>query len=590
MQRSLGFLLLTLAGCATSPIPERLHQEEEDGPPIYLSEEQQLTRVSIALRGIRPSLEDYAALQEDAGALESLVDQYLDSDLFGETIRDMHAETLLMRSETVFLPALGPIADEYLGDVHRSLAEAPLMLIEDIVMSDSPYTEIITADYAMVDSRTARIWDGLTHSSGGPEWQASSIPPERPRAGILSSSELWMRHESNGANYHRQRANLISESLLCESFVERDIPLSGSIDLSDPEVVAEAVVREQSCVGCHQSLDPLAATLWGFQPKIAPGPVQAAYDEGRCDSGTPEGGLFPRCMPFKTYNPDLELAWDFIGLRPPGYFGLPAENLTEIGQAIAADPRFSLCAARRFFGYLTQTDQTEVPHDLVSDLQREFIDSGYSAKALARAVVLSDSFLAAEQGTDLHPIAGIQIIRPEAQARMIEDLTGFVWETDPDRPNCELLGRCWGDVDLSRSDAYGFRSMAGGIDGFSVTRPVHTAMPVRSLFSSILAKESAAFVVEADLAEQNHEDRLLLQLIDKETLDEEQVRDQLRVLHLRVLGEERPIDSTEVDESYALWEGLLELTATPSSPDGDTQRTWSLVIGAMLDDVAALYY
>ena len=592
MQKILGFLaVVLLIGCGADNTddPSTAPTPAPAGPPVYLEPSEQLLRVSMALRGLRPSPDDWDELAADPTAIESIVDRYLDSDAFGVTIRDMHAETLLMRSETVVLPTLGTLEGEYRGEVHRSVAEAPLMLIEDVVMGDAPYTEIVTADYMMADSRTSKAWAGISYDEDGPEWQASHWPAGRPEAGILSSSELWVRHISNGSNYHRQRANVIADTLLCATFLDRDIPLDGSIDLSDPEVVAQAVLKEEVCVGCHQALDPLASNLWGFRPRIPFFAIGQIYANGGCDNDE-EFTLFNNCFPLETYNPQLEVAWDFVGTRPPSYYGLPAGNLGDVGQAIAADPRFSLCAARRFSSYLTQTEMSAVPYSTVAGLQERFINSGYDAKDLAKAIVLSDTFLAAEEGELGRDISGLQIVRPEQYARFIEDLTGFVWAINADRPNCTLFGNCWGDVDLGLSDAFGFRSMAGGIDGFFVTRPTHTATPVRSLYTATIAKEAAAFVVDADFAEPDPTLRHLLRQVEEGDFAEATVRAQLKTLHLRILGEQVEAESEEVTESYALWESLRQGTVTGVPPDGDIAHTWSLVISAMLRDVKTIYY
>jgi hypothetical protein len=591
MHKILGLVTLTLLiACSTDPPVEPDPPPTPAGPPVYLEPEEQLLRASMALRGLRPSADDWDELAADTGALERIVDRYLDSDAFGLTIRDMHAETLLMRSETVILPTLGPLEGQYRGDVHRSVAEAPLMLIEDIVLSDAPYTEIVTADYMMADSRTSKAWANVEYDENGPEWQVSHWPETRPKAGILSTSELWVRHISNGSNYHRQRANLIADTLLCATFLDRDIPLDGSIDLSDPEVVADAVLREKVCVGCHQALDPLASNLWGFRPKIPLFAIGQIYSNGACDDGDEEFNFYNNCLPLETYSPEVELAWQVVGTRPPGYYGLPAGNLEDVGQAIAADPRFSLCAARRFSSYLTQTAMDAVPYATVAALQERFIGSNYDAKDLAKAIVLSDTFLAAEQGQLGSAISGLQIVRPEQFARFVEDLTGFVWEINADRANCAALGNCWGDVDLGLSDAFGFRSMAGGIDGYFITKPSHTATPVRSLYTATIAKEAAAFVVEADFSQSETALRRLLHSVEDDQFDEEGVRGQIQELHLRILGEQVEADSAELTESYTLWESLRLGTTAGVPPDGDIPRTWSLLISAMLRDVKTIYY
>ena len=62
----------------------------------------------------------------------------------------------------------------------------------------------------------------------------------RPHAGILVSAALFDRYRSNGQNYHRARAQVIADSLLCFSFLDRDIPVDGSVDLSDDDALSQA--------------------------------------------------------------------------------------------------------------------------------------------------------------------------------------------------------------------------------------------------------------------------------------------------------------------------------------------------------------
>ena len=131
--------------------------------------------------------------------------------------------------------------------------------------------------------------------------------------------------------------------------------------------------------------------------------------------------------------------------------------------------------------------------------------------------------------------------------------------------------------------------MAGGIDGYFVTKPTHTATPVRTLFLASVSKEAAAFVVDEDFAEPSPDQRRLFKLIEAEERDEQAVRDQLQLLHLLLLGEELTTDSTEIDDSFALWESLLAITAD-FVPGGDGPRAWSLVVAALLRDVNSIYY
>jgi hypothetical protein len=593
-----------LTGCNNAPAEDPNLLPEEPPQVEFLSPTDHLNRASIALRARRASPEEMRAVQQDPGQLEVIIDAYLETDDFGLMIRDMHAESLLMRSERIGLPSVGPLFGTEMGEIYRSLAEAPLRLIEDIVMSNKPYTDIVLADYTMGNAISALVW-GLDYDAGGPEWQHLSWPldpsptimsppgpPEtRPAAGILSSSELWLRHYSNGSNYHRGRGNLIADALLCSDFLGRDVPISGTIDLSDDDAVAAAVNTQKECVGCHQSLDPLSGYLWPFRQRIGNFVVSTIYTEENsiCDEDPNSFEALINCYPLLDYTKSSSNGWQLRGLRPPGYYGLGADDLGDLGGLIANDPRFSLCAARRFYGYLGQVDVDSVPLDVAAPLQQIFADSGYDAKALARAVVLSDAFRASHltDAEETEHIAGLQVVRPRHYGRMLEELTDFEWRINPDSATCGLgeIYRCWGEDDLSAGSAFGFTAMAGGIDSQLVTIPTHTMTPVRALFYSALASEAAGYVVPRDAAVSSPEQReLFTTLSSLQASDESSIRSQLEELHLRVLGEFVLTNSIEVNESYALFSVAL------TNSGGDTQEAWKVVLSALLQSDRAIFY
>ncbi len=541
-----------------------------------LTPAEKLLRISMALRGIRPSVEDLTAVTADPSTLPDFVDTYLNDPLFGATVRSLHAEAFLTRSTETMFPSVGPIAGISLEEIRTSMQESPLKLVEQVVMQERPYTEIVTANYTMADANSAEIW-GLAYDEQGEEWQESYYFDSRPHVGVLSDSNLFTRWLSDGSNHQRGRANMISRALLCEDFLTRDIPLSGTVDLSDDEAVAEAVNTLPECVGCHQALDPLGAHLWGFRRKINFFTVFAAY-QADC-----AGNLGAFCYPIDGYTASSEGLWDAYGLRRPAYFGLASDDLESLGQNIADDPRFAQCAARRFAGYFTQTDPEDVPFDVAAELQLEFVANGFDAKALAKSVVLSDEFLAATDGESAVP--GLQVIRPEQTTVMIEDLTGFKWITEQDQSTCGT-GEfpCWGDFDLAQEDRYGFRAMAGGIDSFRVTRPVHTMMPIRALFQSAIAQEAAGFVVQNDFQISDPADRKLLKvMLTSSDLDDARVNQQITALHQRIYGEVSPVEA-EVDETRALFDAAL------AANSGNVATAWKVTLSAMLQDVKVLYY
>lgn len=557
--------------------------------PVPLPAVDQLARISMALRGLKPTPEELLAVVDDPNAIDAFVEEWLDSEDFGKTMRDMHAEQFQLRTDTIeALPSHGPLTGMKSWDIYSSTTEAPLKLVEHVVMSDLPYTEIVTLDYMFKDRIVADIY-GLPFDDDGETWQTGQWVDGRPHAGILTSSEMWRRYRSAGANYHRKRANFVADVLLCEAFASRDIVLPGGLDLSDEEVVLDAVNHNPACVGCHQSMDPLAAFFWGFRDQIKARGVRNAYD-ANCtlgiydDDPLPEGGIQEdTCYPLRMYQPDKESMWSDIGLRPPGYFGEPGERLDDLGQLIATDRRFATCTTRRFWSWFAQEDVAVTDPALTNELTEILEASAFDAKALTKAIVTHPRFLTSHLDGDgeapFEPV-GTLLVRPEQFQTTLLQLTGFQWWAEPFEPACEP--ECWRVVDLNNSDRFGFRAMAGGIDGMQVTRPSYQAIPTTPLVYHRTASEAAGYVVEQDFALPMTQRRLLA-LVEPSDTDEAIIRDQLAELHLVISSELVATDGPEVDLSWALWSGALAL-------HGDTQRAWALTLTALLQDARVVFY
>lgn len=556
--RRLACLLLALAACGA---------EDAKPPPAveapqvaFLSPTEHLVRASMALTGMRPSLADLHAVQADPAALPAAIDRLLDTPAFGETIRDLHNDALLLRFDLQLLPNVGTLADRGYtrADVNRSVMEEPLRLIEQVVMADRPYTEIVTAGTTMTDRIVADVW-GLPYDEAKGGWQEVAWNDGRPAAGVLSSSALWLRHRSAGFNLHRERANLVSRAFLCWDFLAREVPIDGSVDLADPKAVAHAVAVNPACASCHVTLDPLASYFSTFRPFL----LEQAVTR----------------YPIGMYFPDAADEWIDTTGRPPGFFGDMGGDVATLGRKIAADPRFTLCAARRFYGYMAGVDPFTVPLAIAAPLQEALVGSGYSAKALARAVVLSDAFRASHADDDATAagLPGYKKARPEQLARLFEDLTGFRWEaTLP----FESEGTTFGTVDLARSDLFGFRSLAGGIDSYFVTTPARTTSTSASLFLRRFAARAAGHVVEADFAAPDAASRRLLTRVEP---DEASVRAQLVHLHLRLYGEVLDPASEAITADWSLFHAVHERT-------GDVRHAWKTLLTALLGDVKIAYY
>jgi hypothetical protein len=561
--------LRLLLGCL--PLLGVLACEEVDSSPpaedepevVLLDPTKHLVRASVALRGTTPSIAELERVQQDPKQLEVIVDSYLESPEFGRTMRDMHSQTLQLRPDWLFYPAgftpSGVLAEEDTVSINTSVMEAPLHLIEKVIMEDRPYTDIVTAPFAMANSISAKVW-GLPYDPNGPDWQETAYEDGRGNAGILTDSWLYVRYQSTPSNANRARANAVSRSLLCYDFLSRDVNLDTDVDTADPNAVQAAVVENAACASCHQALDPLASFFKDFFPIIVPTE----------ESFPVENMFFPGVF-------EEILA---IDMRPPSYFGRQGESLEDLGQLIAEDSRFSACAAKRFYAYFNQKGLDQVPFERAAELQAAFIDSNYDAKTLAKQIVLAPDFASfyspdAEVAEQLN---GLRRSRPDELASFIEAKTGFVWKTELGPYTDGLIKT----VELPRDSLLGYRVIGGGTDGQFVLFDTYTDTAASSLFTRAFAEEAATHVVLTDFALPAKE-RKLLRLVEPSTKDEATLRKQFVLL----IGELHSELVTPDSEAASM---LLELFQASMDSQGDPLRAHATVLTAMLQDIAVTYH
>ena len=548
-------MIMAAAACSATPPPPQTTLS-------YLTPTEHLARASLALRGIRPSLAELHEVVGDPDELPAIIDRYLTSPEFGATIRELHDDVLLLHPELVNFtpPPAPPLTAITFSDMNRSIYDEPLRLIEDIVMTNQPYTRIVTANYTMADPTVATVW-GLPHS-GGDGWERTAWRDGRDHAGILASTALYLRYRSVAFNYNRGRANAIARSLLCHDFSESDVHIDTSVDLSNPAVVADAVVANPACAACHQAMDPLASYF-------------APFLQG------PMNNVAVPSYPVDFYRPADAGAWSSTTGRPPGYFGAQPSGLAGLGEAIAGDPRFARCAAIHFASYLTERPEGELAPAWIAELQAEFVRRGASARELARAIVLSDEFRAAADGdpAGAERVIGYQKLRPRQLSHMLAALTGFVWRADTGE---KIGGWPLGAIDYLDDDYLGYRVLAGGADHWYVTAPSHTMNATTSLVIRSAAQRAAAFVVAHDAAAPPGE-RLLLTAGELTDTAPAGVRGQLAELHGRIYSELIAPDDPALDDDAALFADAL-------AASGDPRRAWTVTLTGMLSDLRAIYY
>jgi len=275
------FLLLSCTTPATeTPVSPPAVPVEDDSTLKPLDAPRLLRRMSLDLRGTLPTLEELDAVEADPSSLEGFRDQYLKDPRFEERLVDVLAKQWHTEVETFIVfyfewPELnGDEKNEYAYE--RSIGDEPLRLISRVVVEDQPWEQIVTADWTMATDTMAKIFP-LEWEEGATGWRQTHYTDGRPAAGVLATNGLWWRYYTTLQNLNRGRAAAISRLLLCEDMLSRPINLSGNVDAINSGNLSDAIRENPYCQGCHTTLDPLAANLFGFVVSVEQSGVEMAY-------------------------------------------------------------------------------------------------------------------------------------------------------------------------------------------------------------------------------------------------------------------------------------------------------------------------
>ena len=534
MVRHLPLLALALVACQSDPA-----EVEPDWPDMDGREA--LIRASLDLRGVRPNVDEYARLEADPDALDELIEEFLQSDRFGDRMADLYAEVFLTRTETW---SVGP---ETYGvgitgpDFVNSVGDEVPQMVGHVARTDRPWTDMVRGDWTMANETLAAIWP-LEYSGSG--WQPSRYTDARPGAGALSTNSLWWRYGSTSSNANRKRANTVSRIFLCQDYLHRPIAFDRNVNLLDEGAVEDALRTNAGCVNCHAALDPLAGYFYGFW----------YYNDQLTAEVT-------------NYHPERELLWRDYGPEP-GYYGEPGFGLDELGYQLASDNRYVTCAVETVTSQLLRRDVGIDDDPRLLAHREAFLEGDLTLRSLARSVVNSPEYRA---GATDDPLA---VPRKLATADLLHDqiegLTGFRWTTN-------------GGLDLLQSERVGFRTLAGGADGVFVTQSATRPNATYVLVHSRLAEAAADFVVSRDLASSTPR---LLRLADgNETPggDTDAIVAQIQDLHWRIFGTRVAADGPEVEANLELWTDLYEL-------DNDAAGAWTGLVTALLRDPDIILY
>lgn len=505
-----------------------------------------LTRASLDLRGVRPEVAELEQVLADPAAVDALIEGYLQDPRFGARMADLWAEVYLTRADAFYIePAEYGIADRP-GFV-AAVGDEPLRILARVAQEDLPWTELVVGDWTMSDALLAEAWPVQQLDEADADgWALSRYTDGRPAAGVLSTNGLWWRYTSTASNANRGRANQVSRIFACNDYLTRPIEFERNVDLLDEEAVQDAIHHDPGCVACHASLDPLASYLFGFWTYVP----DSVVDAGR-------------------YHPEREQLWATYTQVAPAYYGLPGTSLADLGQQLAADPRFPACAVEQAWELLLRRDATLADEERLVAHRQAFLDGDLTLRSLVRSILADPWYRAG--ATDAEGAVPRKLATPDLLHDQVEGLTGFRWE--------------YQGYDMLGSDLVGLRTLAGGADGATVPRTATRPNATMVLVQARLAEAAAVHAVVTEREQAPSERRLytLVSLADGQHSDEAAVTAQLQRLHLAVLGRAVAPDGEEVAALTELYDELMAM-------EDNEPLAWAGVLTALLRDPDLLLY
>ena len=525
-----------------------------------------LRKAKVQLVGELPSPEELDRVAtEGIPALDELILGYLEEDAFYDVLKRWYNDRLLTNKYLGGNRATDLLSEEdfparyYYNEVdeetqegravrrhsNNSVAREPLELIAHVVRNDRPFSEILTADYMLLNPFSARVY-GASHPGSDPldahDWREVKLT-KIPHAGILTSPMFLNRFPTTDTNRNRHRSRVVWDLFLATDILRlADRPV-------DPTNIRDhnPTMNNPQCTVCHTTLDPIAGAFqnWTAQGRYIP----------------PDGGWFPEMLPPGFGENPV----------PPDEWGA---SLRWLAKTIVADERFALSAVTAVYtGLVGRPPMLNPPDDdprfaekleffnleqaFLRETVEAFVASDYNLKTVVLEVVRSTYYRAFSAiGLDdservaLEPLGTMRLLTPEELNGRLVATLGYPWK------------RRTGDGNflLERNEYLYFY---GGIDSDNVTARITEPNGIMANIALRMANEMGCLVTPRDFRKARA-DRLLFPHVEASYRPEDDngfeipdavaaIKRNIRHLHARLLGEVLSPDHEQVEATYQLY-------------------------------------
>lgn len=585
------------AGHGKRPGPDVDLTAGDEGPPFFegiemIDDQKLLRRVALSLGARLPTADEQEAVTKNGReALGPILDQLMTEDAFYERLTegfndifltlgyDGVAENALSYThfnktrhwyqkwdhsaagdEKAQREAGYKLAREY----REAMRLEPLEMIEYIVRSERPFTEIVTADYIMVSPYSSRgygLFEEVKGEFEDPDDYLEFIPAKLPalisrdkrsdqesptgfypHAGLISTFQYLMRYPTTETNRNRLRVRMIYQHFLGIDIMQLAPRVNDAAAISAHYEVP--TMEAADCVVCHKIIDPVAGLLQDYyvvDAKGVYGPRKDGWFPDMFDTGL-EGEVLPEAERWRS------LQW--------------------LGERIAKDPRFAVAMVEHVWYTLSGRKALLPPEDLedplfaakrrayreqrkeIEQVAAKFSDADFNLKMVFKELAVSSFFRADGLATaakdpareaELHDLGLVRLLAPEQLERKL----------------MAVFGKDWGRLNEQ------FKILYGGIDSKAVTERITDPSGAMGAIQRMMSNDMACKTVPNDFM-LDPESRRLFPKIEPDVVpteddaeSEKKIREAIVHLHAHLLGRADSLDDPEVNRSYELFAGIV---------------------------------
>lgn len=585
-----------------------------------LSPERTLRSASFKLQGKAPGALDLLDVNESLSIenMDVLLDKYMQTDAFYDLLRQNFNDFLLTdfytpgRNAENLLNATDFPERRWYTDLNNTLldnytnyaiAREPIELMIHVIKENRPFSEILTADYVMVNPFSARTYGieipnfTYIHNPNATREEVEAKYPQDdlreaqvagiPHAGLLTTITFLNRFPSTATNLDRHRS---AKTQLF--FLDTDILGLANRPINSTEVISDtATWTNPNCTVCHNVMEPIASAYknWDTRGRYTPG--------FRGDATQAPGLSLDNQAPTSESNNLLQ--W--------------------LSKEIVKDDRFAMASVKIFLKALLGRDALKIPpsddaeyaqklqaynyeNNILTQIKNLFVVSGMDAKVIIKELIKSPLFRASgssHSNTILSENLGqAHLITPEELNRKIYDVMGYYWNRYAIQKQADNNNTA--NHRLLRDDTY--KILYGGINSGSVASRIDELNGIMANIQMRMALQMSCYPVSRDFYLPPSERKLFpyvsttLEPLQGNEFFIAAIKKNIQHLHKHILGEELGDNDIELESTYQLFldtynEGKARLLLDEESHDlmGECQVHYDPITGLGLSAEGRAY-